>query len=56
MNKNDIKLGLKTLKVKYHNCYVGTLALTNHGKVAFSYDNEWHYHRTDLSGIRYGEA
>ena len=41
MNKNDIKLGLKTLKVKYHNCYVGTLALTNHGKVAFSYDDEW---------------
>ena len=38
MNKNDIKLGLKTLRVKYHNCYVGTLALTNHGKVAFSYD------------------
>ena len=41
MNINDIKLGLKTLKVKYHNRYVGTLALTNNGKVAFSYDSEW---------------
>ena len=37
MNKNDIKPGLKTLKVKYQNRYVGTLALTNHGKVAFFY-------------------
>ena len=41
MNKSDIKLGLKTLKVKYHDCYVGTLALTNHGKAAFSYEKEW---------------
>ena len=41
MNKSDIKPGLKTLRVKYHNCYVGTLALTNYGKVAFSYDKEW---------------
>ncbi|MBR5598059.1 MAG: type II toxin-antitoxin system HipA family toxin [Lachnospiraceae bacterium] len=41
MNKNDIKLGLKTLKVKYYNRYVGTLALTRQGKVAFSYDHEW---------------
>ena len=29
MSRNKIKLGLKTLKVKYHNSYVGTLALTN---------------------------
>lgn len=41
MSRNNIKLGLKTLKVKYHNSYVGTLALTNQGKVAFSYDQEW---------------
>ena len=41
MNINDIKLGLKTLKVKYHDRYVGTLALINNGKVAFSYDSEW---------------
>lgn len=41
MNKSDIKLGLKTLKVKYQNRYVGTLASTKHGKVAFSYDDEW---------------
>lgn len=41
MSKNDIKLGLKTLNVKYHGNLVGILALTNHGKVAFSYDKEW---------------
>lgn len=41
MSKNDIKLGLKTLNVKYHGQLVGILALTNHGKVAFSYDKEW---------------
>lgn len=41
MSKNEIKCGLKSLKVKYHNRYVGTLALTNQGKVAFSYDDEW---------------
>ena len=41
MSKNNIRLGLKILKVKYHDHYVGTLALTNNGKVAFSYDSEW---------------
>lgn len=41
MSKNNIKLGLKTLNVKYHGQLVGILALTNHGKVAFSYDKEW---------------
>ncbi len=41
MSRNDIKPGLKTLKVKYHDRLVGILALTNYGKVAFSYDNEW---------------
>lgn len=38
MSKNEIKCGLK---VKYDNRCVGTLALTNQGKVAFSYDDEW---------------
>lgn len=41
MSKNNIKLGLKSLKVKYQNCDVGTLAITNSGKVAFSYDQNW---------------
>lgn len=41
MSKDNIKLGLKTLNVKYHGQLVGILALTNHGKVAFSYDKEW---------------
>ncbi len=41
MSKNNIEMGLKSLKVKYHNREVGTLALTNYGKVAFSYCQEW---------------
>lgn len=41
MSRSDKKPGLKTLKVKYHGRLVGILALTNYGKVAFSYDNEW---------------
>lgn len=41
MNKDSIKLGLKTLKVKCFERYVGTLAMTPDGKVAFSYDDEW---------------
>lgn len=41
MSRSDIKPGLKTLKVKYHGRMVGILALTNYGKVAFSYDEEW---------------
>ena len=49
MNKNDIKLGLKTLKVKYHGRDVGILALTNHKKVAFSYDENWLTHGFAIS-------
>ena len=41
MNKSEMKLGLKSIKVKYGSRYVGTLALTNKGKVAFSYDKDW---------------
>lgn len=41
MSKDNMKLGLKTLKVKYHGHDVGTLALTNNKKVAFSYDETW---------------
>lgn len=41
MNRNNIVMGLKTLKVKYHNREVGVLALTNNGYVAFSYSKEW---------------
>lgn len=41
MNKDSIRLGLKTLKVKCFDRYVGTLAMTLDGKVAFSYDDEW---------------
>lgn len=41
MNKDSIRLGLKTLKVKCFDRYVGTLAMTPDGKVAFSYDDEW---------------
>jgi serine/threonine-protein kinase HipA len=36
-----MKLGLKSLKVKYSDCYVGTLAMTREGKIAFSYDDDW---------------
>lgn len=49
MSKSNIKLGLKSLKVKYKDQYVGTLALTNHGKVAFSYDHEWMNHGFSIS-------
>ena len=41
MSKDRIKLGIKSLKVKYHNRNVGILAVTNSGEIAFSYDNEW---------------
>lgn len=41
MSRNKTKMGLKSLKVKYHNQEVGTLALANDGKVAFSYCKEW---------------
>lgn len=41
MSKNYIEMGLKSLKVKYHNREIGTLAITNNGKVAFSYCQEW---------------
>ena len=41
MSKDNIKLGVKSLKVKYHNRNVGILAVTNSGEIAFSYDNEW---------------
>lgn len=41
MSRNNISMGLKSLKVKYHNREVGTLALTGEGKVAFSYCREW---------------
>lgn len=41
MSIGDISLGLKTLKVTYHNREVGTLALTVDGKVAFSYSADW---------------
>ena len=37
MSRNSIKLGLKSLKIKYHGRDVGMLALANHKKVAFSY-------------------
>ena len=37
MNNNDLRLGLKSLKVKYHGRDVGILAMTNNKKVAFSY-------------------
>lgn len=40
MNSDKI-LGLKTLKVKYHDRPVGTLALTKDGKAAFSYEKSW---------------
>lgn len=41
MSKNKLHLGLKSLKVKYNGTYVGTLALMNDSKVAFSYDEDW---------------
>ncbi|MCR5737983.1 MAG: HipA N-terminal domain-containing protein [Eubacterium sp.] len=41
MSKADIKLGSKSLKVKYKDRYVGTLAMMKNGMVAFSYDERW---------------
>ena len=41
MNKNDLRLGLMSLKVKYKEQLVGMLALTDDKKVAFSYDEKW---------------
>ena len=41
MSKNNLHLGLTSLKVKYKGRNVGILALTNDKKVAFSYDREW---------------
>ena len=41
MNKNDLCLGLTSLKVKYKEQTVGVLALTDDKKVAFSYDEKW---------------
>ncbi|MBQ5337105.1 MAG: type II toxin-antitoxin system HipA family toxin [Oscillospiraceae bacterium] len=41
MSGNDIKFGLKAVRVKYADRYVGTVALSNNGKTAFSYDDEW---------------
>ncbi len=41
MSKNNLQLGLRSLKVKYKEQNIGVLALTNNKKVAFSYDKEW---------------
>lgn len=41
MSKNNLQLGLRSLKVKYKEQNMGVLALTNNKKVAFSYDKEW---------------
>ena len=41
MSKNNLRLGLTSLKVQYKGQNVGLLALTNDKKVAFSYDEEW---------------
>ena len=41
MNKNDLHLGLTSLKVKYKEQLVGLLALADDKKVAFSYDEKW---------------
>lgn len=41
MSRNEIRLGLKSLKVKCCGKDVGTLALTNDKKVAFSYSEQW---------------
>ncbi|MGN0367618.1 MAG: type II toxin-antitoxin system HipA family toxin [Wujia sp.] len=41
MSRNNVVMGLKSLKVNYHNREVGTLALAGDGKVAFSYCQEW---------------
>ncbi len=41
MSKNNLRLGLTSLKVNYKGQRVGLLALTNDKKVAFSYADEW---------------
>lgn len=41
MNKADLKLGLKTLKVKYKSRDLGLLAMTKNKKIAFSYEKSW---------------
>ncbi len=41
MNRNNFRLGLNSLKVKYKGRNVGLLAITGDKKVAFSYDEEW---------------
>ena len=41
MSKNNLRLGLTSLKVHYKGQNVGLLALTNDKKVAFSYDEAW---------------
>lgn len=41
MSKDNLRLGLTSLKVKYKDQLVGVLALTNNKKVAFSYDDMW---------------
>jgi serine/threonine-protein kinase HipA len=41
MNRDNISFGLKAIKVKLADSYVGTLAMTGNGKVAFSYDSDW---------------
>ena len=41
MSKDNLRLGLTSLKVKYKDLLVGVLALTKNKKVAFSYDDMW---------------
>ena len=41
MSKSKQIMGLKSLKVKIEDSYVGTLALSHNGMVAFSYDKGW---------------
>lgn len=41
MNRNNFRLGLNSLKVKYKGRNVGLLAITKDKKVAFSYDEDW---------------
>ena len=41
MNRDNMRLGLNSLKVKYKGYDVGILALTSDKKVAFSYDEVW---------------
>lgn len=41
MNRNNFRLGLNSLKVKYKGRNVGLMAITKDKKVAFSYDEDW---------------